>query len=123
MLSPNQVVKIRKAVESWYTDTCNITGTKKVQDGSITYFEDNVIIENQPCRLSYSKVTTTTDADGTSTINQTIKLFLSPDIDIKPGCNIEVIRGDKIMMYKCSGMPAIYDTHQEIVLDALKERA
>lgn len=123
MLSPNQVVKIRKAIESWYTDTCNITGTKKVQDGSITYFEDNVIIENQPCRLSYSKVTTTTDADGTSTINQTIKLFISPDIDIKAGCNIEVNRNGNKTMYKCSGMPAIYDTHQEVVLDIYKERA
>ena len=123
MLSPNQVVKIREAIEAWYTDKCNITGTKKVQNGSITSFEDDIIAENQPCRLAFSNIQTTTDADGSSMINQTVKLFISPDIDIKPGCNIEVIRGDKIMMYKCSGMPAIYDTHQEIVLDALKERA
>lgn len=123
MLSQHQVVKIREAVESWYTDTCNVIGTKKVKKDNITSFEDDVIVENQPCRLSFSKVTATNNPDGTATLNQTIKLFVSPDIDIKPGSNIEVIRNSKKTMYKCSGEPAVYETHQEIVLELAKERA
>lgn len=123
MLSQHQVVKIREAVESWYTDTCNVIGTKKVKKDNITSFEDDVIVENQPCRLSFSKVTATNTPDGTAPLNQTIKLFVSPDIDIKPGSNIEVIRNSKKTMYKCSGEPAVYETHQEIVLELAKERA
>lgn len=123
MLSSNQVVKIREAVESWYTDTCNVYGTKKVKKDNITSFEDTIIVEEQPCRLSFSKALPTNNADGTSTLSQTIKLFISPNIDIKPGSNIEVIRGERKVMYKCSGEPAVYETHQEITLELAKERA
>ena len=52
-----------------------------------------------------------------------IKLFLSPDIIVKAGSNITVTQAGKTTEYIASGIPAIYDTHQEIMLVLSKERA
>ena len=48
---------------------------------------------------------------------QTIKLFIAPEIDIKPGSKIDVTHLGVTTSYKRSGNPAVYHTHQEIMLE------
>ncbi|TQX27951.1 hypothetical protein D1N55_18600, partial [Clostridioides difficile] len=52
-------------------------------------------------------------------LEQTIKLFISPDIEIKAGSKL--IINDK--EYVRSGESAIYPNHQEIVLELLEDKA
>lgn len=117
MLSQNQVVVARKAIESTYTDKCNITEYVNTKINNVVSTSKELITSDEPCRLSFSKLSSTTESDEASSVAQIIKLFISPDIEIKPGSIIEVSRNNKTTRYKASGKPAVYLTHQEIILE------
>lgn len=117
MLSQNQVVVARKSIESTYTDKCNITEYVNTKINNVVSTSKELITSDEPCRLSFSKLSSTTESDEASSVAQIIKLFISPDIEIKPGSIIEVSRNSKTTRYKASGKPAVYLTHQEIILE------
>lgn len=123
MLSQIKVVKkARKAVESLYVGTCTITEHQKVKrENKSTGFEDVVVLENQPCRISFQSTNTTSaNENGASAVIQTVKLFIAPEVKIKPGSKITVTQNDVTTEYKNSGEPAFYNTHQVIILELFK---
>jgi hypothetical protein len=115
----------RKAQESLYDGLCTVTEHQKVKDerSKLTDFKDVVVLENQPCKLSFSTITTANQTESVAEIKQTTKLFISPDITIKNDSKITITQGGVTTDYTCSGVPAIYDTHQEIVLDLFEKWA
>ena len=123
MLSPNQVVAVRKAIEMTYDCTCDVIQEEKYKkENKSTGFKETKILENEKCKLSFETVTKDIKDDVKANVIQITKLFIKPEITIKPGSKIEVtnVTGIKTI-YKSSGQPAIYQTHQEIVLE-LDER-
>lgn len=123
MLSPNQVVAVRKAIEMTYDCTCDVIQEEKYKkENKSTGFKEIKIFENKKCKLSFETVTKDSKDDIKATIVQVTKLFIAPEITIKPGSRIEVtnVLGVKTI-YKSSGQPGIHQTHQEIVLE-LDER-
>ena len=80
-----------------------------------------VVLEDEPCRLSYSNVSAVDQTEAAAKTAQVTKLFLSPDTQIKSGSKITVTQAGITRAYECSGVPAVYPTHQEIVL-TLSER-
>ena len=123
MLSKTKVVKrARKALESLYDGTCTVTEHQKVKkENKSTGFQDAVVLENQSCRLSFKTISNTTQADNAaSSVVQVTTLFISPDVRIAAGSKITVTQNDVTTDYKASGEPAMYDTHQDIVLELLK---
>lgn len=126
MLSKTKVVKkARKAMESLYDGICTVTEHQKVKkENKSTGFQDVVVLENQPCRLSFKTISNTSQTDNAaSSVVQLITLFISPDVKIEPGSKITVTQNGVTTDYKQSGKPAMYDTHQEIVLDLFREWA
>lgn len=119
MLSKAKMVKARKAVEMFYTGTCTVVEYQEVKKANkSTAFEEVVVLENQPCRLSYSTIDRTSGTDtGASSVVKITKLHISPDINVKAGSKIIVTQNNVTEVYKNSGEPAIYTTHQEIVLE------
>lgn len=117
------VKKARKALESMYEGICDIVEHKKVKKSNgATVSEDVKVLEKEPCRLSFKTITSTNPTDtGASALNQTTTLFINPDIKIKAGSKIVVSQNNVTNEYKQSGEPAIYDTHQEIILESFKE--
>lgn len=108
----------RKAIESLYKDRCEIVEYRKIKKANkSTGYEEISILKNQPCRLSIENNTTTSTVDGAATIQQTIKLFISPDIVIEAGSKIIVTRNGRTTEYKNSGFTAVYCSHQEIMLE------
>uniref|UniRef100_UPI000D69078E hypothetical protein n=1 Tax=Clostridioides difficile TaxID=1496 RepID=UPI000D69078E len=77
-----------------------------------------IVLENQPCKLSYKNIVSATEGK-LAKLEQTIKLFISPDIEIKAGSKL--IINDK--EYVRSGESAIYPNHQEIILELLDDKA
>ncbi|MCU6001633.1 hypothetical protein, partial [Clostridioides difficile] len=77
-----------------------------------------IVLENQPCKLSYKNIVSATEGK-LAKLEQTIKLFISPDIEIKAGSKL--IINDK--EYVRSGESAIYSNHQEIILELFKDKA
>ena len=122
MLQTTKMVNVRKAVESFYTGSCTITEYQKVQNkNKSTGFVEVVVLENQPCRLSFNTIDTIVpQADGSSTIRQVTKVHLAPEIKVKPGSKLTITQNGVTNDYKNSGEPAFYSTHQEIILDIFK---
>jgi len=108
---------MRKAIESMYIGVCDVVEHQKVTDPLTkkTGFEEVPVILAQPCRVSFK--TSSSSGDGNaSAITQEIKLFVSPDITIKEGSKINVTQNGVKTSYSNSGVPARYETHQEITL-------
>lgn len=112
--------KARKAIKQYHYDgICTVIEHKKVKNDrtKLTTFEDVVILEKQPCHLVFKTISSTEQSESAAAIKQTTKLLLSPDVIIKPGSKIAVTQEGMTTDYTCSGVPATYKTHQEIVLE------
>ncbi|MEG2050895.1 MAG: hypothetical protein RR012_01195 [Oscillospiraceae bacterium] len=121
MLSQAQVVMARTAIESQYTDRCNIIEkVKSLKPNKTTGFADSIVLQNQPCKLSFEKVSPTVQRESSALIVQSIKLFISPDVRVKPGSKISVTHNGITTDFQNSGEPALYATHQEIMLELFK---
>lgn len=115
----------RKAIESRYKGLCDILEKRKVKDEvtKAAVLKDIAVLSNQPCRLSYSSSGTANQTDTVSNIEQTIKLFIAPEIKIAPGSKLRITQNGVTTDYISSGVPALYETHQEISLELEKENA
>ena len=122
MLSKTKMVKARKAIESLYDGKCTIIEHQKIKkENKSIGFQDAVVFEDVPCRLSFKTINNTNQTDTTaSTVVQIIKVFLAPEIQVKPGSKLTITQNDVTTEYKSSGKPALYGTHQEIVLELFK---
>ena len=115
----------RKAIESRYKGLCDILEKRKVKDEftKATILKDIAVLSNKPCRLSYSSSGTANQTDTVSNIEQTIKLFIAPEIKITPGSKLRITQNGITTDYISSGVPAVYETHQEVSLELEKENA
>lgn len=118
----------RNDIERLYTDTCRIIEYHSVTD-PVTHItcpnhEEVAVHENVPCRVSHKNRILAPAASGdVPSIELTSKLIIRPDIQVKPGSKIIVTRDGVSIAYKCSGAPARYCTHQEIMLELLEGEA
>lgn len=121
MLSKNQMVAVRKAIEMTYDGTCTITEHQKIQkENKSTGFKDVIVLENQPCKLSFSKIANTADSSNAAMLIQTAKVLIAPELKIIPGSKITITQNGVTTDYKKSGEPAVYASHQEIMLELFK---
>lgn len=114
----------RKAIELLYEHTCTVIEYKKVKDPitKTTNSKEVIVLEDQPCKISYSTVKSATETENATMLQQVVKLFIAPEIVIKEGSKLVVIdkNNNKTESYKNSGVPAIFSSHQEIVLELFK---
>lgn len=112
----------RKAIESTYEGVCSIVEYKAVTDGEtkITRHEEITVLEKQPCKLSFEKLNAVVQTDTAAAISQGTKLFISPEITINSGSKIVVVQNGVTGEYSASGIPAVYASHQEIMLEQFK---
>lgn len=113
----------RKAIESTYDGVLSVTEHKKIKDEKtkLTKYQDMVVLSDQPCRLSFERLQTAIQSESAASVAQTTKLFVSPDIVIKAGSKITVKQAGVSTDYTCSGVPAVYDTHKEILVDLFED--
>ena len=110
-------VKLKKGGSKQWTGRCDvINNTDSKDENGITKHEKVVIAEGVPCRVSYESDTPGTQSSTTDNISQEIKLFISKDIEIKPGSEITVTQNEVTRNYVSSGIPAVYTAHQEVPL-------
>lgn len=80
-------------------------------------------LHGEPCRLSFSSVSSTTEKDSAPLIQQAVKLFVSKEVEIPAGSKIVVTQEGRTTAYARSGEPAVYSCHQEIPLVPFEEYA
>ena len=114
------VSRTRKAIEMLYRDKCTIVEYQPIKDPMTkrTNNKEVIVLENQPCKLSYKNVTST-EQGKVAKLEQTIKLFISSDIEIKAGSKLIINNKE----YVRSGEPAIYPNHQEMLLELCEDKA
>lgn len=109
---PNTTL-VRRAIERCYDKTCTVTEYQKTKVNGVVSFAEVQVLIDVPCRLSYKTIASNDETDSVSHVYQIAKLFISPDVTIPTGSKITI---DDIN-YSRSGVPAVYDTHQEIMLE------
>ena len=101
----------------------NVTASPKPREG-VDFFPLAVDYEEKlysdiPCRVSVNSSPNGTQTDTTDNVSQSIKLFCSPKYKIPNGSKI-VADGE---VFKSSGIPSVFVSHQEIELVSEVSRA
>lgn len=105
-----------------YSGVCDIIERKSyIKENKSTGFEEVIVAENIPCRVSYSSKNSAKGSDGTYSTTQTTKLFIGNDVVIKTGSKIVVTQNDVTVEYGSSGESAVYSGHKEIVIEKFKD--
>ena len=106
-----------------YDGVCTVTEHQKVKNerSKVTEFVDVVVLSDQPCHLSFETIAKNQESESASNVTQTTKLFIAPELTIKAGSKITVTQHGITTDYTHSGVPAVYDTHQEIILDLFEK--
>ena len=113
----------QRAIENvYYTGICTITERRNVKDETtgITRKSEVTVVENQPCRLSFETLNPSPLSGSAANTAQSTKLFISPEITVNSGSRITVEQSGKKTVYRASGEPAVYPSHQEIMLELFK---
>ena len=109
----------RAAIEALYIGKCDVFEWQETTDpdSKITGHSEIEVLSNQSCRLSFKTITATGQTSGPAKVTQTVKLFIAPEVMIRPGSKIVVTQNGRVTAYKDSGSPAVYSSHQEIPLE------
>ena len=112
-------MKARKAIELLYEHNCNVRAYEKYKD---TVTKETKIginpvpkYENEPCKVSQKILGKNNQSDTTNEVTYEIKLFISPEIDIHQGDEVEATQFARTTKYK-AGESFIYASHQEVIL-------
>jgi hypothetical protein len=117
---------VRAAVERLYEDTCTVYELTRIKDADTKITSGTQwqpVYEEVLCRLSYKDVAAVVPGEAAGKVLKAVKLYLSPDISIRPGSRIAVTHCGETVVYKNSGEPSIYGSHQEVVLELADSRA
>lgn len=118
-------VKAKKALALLYEDACTIYANMPVLDEAtgITEYQETALHENVLCRISFGSAAAEAADEAAPEVQQTITLFLAPEVDVPAGCKISVCREGQVTDYCRSGEPSVYKTHQEIKLELFERYA
>lgn len=108
----------RRALEATYDWSLTVVEYQQLKNPKtkLTEKKEVVVLEDQPCKLSHDSVQPSAKERGAEEVFQLIRLFLAPEVKIKPGSKLSVSQNGVTRAYQCSGTPAVYATHQEIIL-------
>lgn len=114
----SNIIPTNEILKQLWIGKCTIYEYKKVRDPLTieTVTELVAVVEDEPCRLSYSYNSTTSSTTGVATVGQIVTLFIRPDLEIKTGSVIDVTQHGRTSRFKRAGKPAVYTNHQEIVV-------
>lgn len=123
------MIDIQSILATMYKDACSVVEHRKITDPITkkTGFDDVTVVEDQPCRLSYKQIPTTAGGNVAS-MDQQVKVFLPPEVEVKAGSKVIVTqhydcRDDIVTEYAASGVPAVYPSHQEVSLELFERWA
>lgn len=108
-----------------WTGRCTIWEYENVTDPDTfqTSQREVVVLEDEPCRISFNTEAVTNPASGVAEMSQFTMLIIRPDLEIDAGSIIEVTQNGRTTKYRRSGKPAVYTNHQEIRLTLYEENA
>lgn len=125
MLKLNTINYIKKQYEKLYDCTANVYryGKTTTPAGATRIgISGTPVISDMPCRISQKEINSPikSQSESQNNISYEIKLFCSPEHEIKAGDRLEINKDGKIIKIFEVGEPfPPYQTHQEILLHRL----
>lgn len=115
---------IKSELQTLYDGTAKvyIKGNDAVDEDGITRQRDEMLYESIPCRLSYKRKDSNEQSE-VGVLNQIIVMICDTIYEIPSGSTIEFSQYGQVHTYKCSGLSAMYQNHQEIELITFEEHA
>ncbi len=112
----------RRAVEGTYEGVCTVVEYASTTDREtkISRQKEEIVIQDQPCRLSFEKISAVVQTDAEAKMSQGVKLFVAPKVTVRAGSKIIVTQNGITSEYAASGPPAVYPSHQEIMLELFR---
>ena len=88
------MVNQKKALQRFWKDVCSVfIQDKKVNEVTKrTEFVETALFENQPCKLSFETLTSSSETDHAPSVTQGVKLFLDNEHSVPAGSKIVVVR-------------------------------
>ncbi|MBQ8003219.1 MAG: hypothetical protein IJ297_07235 [Clostridia bacterium] len=121
------VEKIKKAIKPLYTDVCNVYEKKPVTREGRTQFEEALKYKSIPCRISAKAYlfgeNSASERNNLLKVSKKVKLFVPPEYVIEPGSRVEVVRNGRKTVFGKSGYVSFYTSHNEVMLELLKNYA
>src|SRR5690625_5072452 len=111
--------RYRRKLEKMYEDRATISRFEEYKtDWGETRKTDKLVPVHLdvPCRISQRQLASNNQTETVNPIEYGVKLFISPDIEIRQGDTIEVTRQGITRAYT-AGEPFIYGSHQEVSLE------
>lgn len=117
------MVNTKSAIQRLYSARCDVYEYGQVKDPvtKVTGRQEILVLSDQACRLSIETSPQATEASGGSVPRQVIKLFMDPEVQVKPGSKIVVTQNGRTTAYKNAGQPAVYSNHQELILELFND--
>lgn len=115
----------RKQWESLYEGTCDIYTYQQSYnaDRHCLSSEKVLAVEGVPCRCALPGSGYGYESKTVSKLEQDIRLYLAPEVDIPAGSEITVTQANWKAVFKSSGTPRKYVTHQEVALRVVADKA
>lgn len=112
----------KNVLQRLYNGRADVYEYKMVKDEKtkLTKSQEVKVFEQIPCRVSHKRIYPVQSNQNVPTAQMEIKLFLSNIYTIEPGSKIVVTQNTRERVYQSSGIPAVYSSHQEIILKELK---
>ena len=106
------VKNYQNALQKLWKGLCDVYTVKTIRNPANGRDEPTEVqvLQKQPCRLSFSSISSTTEQDSAPLTQQSLKLFLDKSV------KIVVTQEGQTNAYAQSGPPAVYSVHQEIML-------
>lgn len=113
-----------RALQKLWKDRCTVVirVQKRDEQSKLTDFSEEILFEDEPCKLSFESLSATGEGNAPS-LAQAAKLFLTNQKDIPAGSKIIVTRQGKTFAFARSGEPGWFTCHQEINLELWKRWA
>ncbi|GHU86741.1 hypothetical protein FACS1894198_7040 [Clostridia bacterium] len=119
------MVGYEEALKKLWKDKCSVFIQVKTQnlETKMMEFSEQLLFEDEPCKLSFETLKSAGTKDDVATISQIVKLFISKELRIPAGSKIVVTRDEQEFNYRQSGAPGIFSIHQEIPLQLFERYA
>jgi hypothetical protein len=100
-----------------WKDTLTVAEYQEVTKPNMsTGFAEVNVLENEPCKLSFSTLDTVNQNYADAVIIQSTKLFCDNALTIKAGSKITIQHAGRSFEFSKSGEAGVFSSHQEIEL-------
>lgn len=121
------VRRLKNAAGLLMRDRCNIYIKRPAEEDSLTRFETEIKYENVPCAISSKAYlfgeSAASENNNIAEVKKSAKLFLPPEYEADAGSIVEVKRLGKSEWYKRSGQMKRYASHNEVMIELMKNWA